>query len=189
MGGSVNESASAIAVDSSGDVYVAGSTISPDFPVTTGSGNLATPPVPGMSERTFVFKLDPDGQLVFSDLLGGSTDSFAQAVAVNASGQVLVSGLSVGSGFPSTPGAYSVADTDNVPYLLEVDATGTKVVFSAAGIGGTAITLDSGGNIYFRGARVLLLIRPRPGPISPTFRSFRPALRHATGNFKDRTSM
>ena len=39
LGGSVNESASAIAVDSAGDAYMAGTTGSPDFPVTSG-GNL-----------------------------------------------------------------------------------------------------------------------------------------------------
>ena len=80
LGGSVNESASAIAVDSAGNAYVAGVTSSPDFPVTSG-GNLGTAPTTS-TERSFVTKLDPAGQLVFSDLLGGSTNSYAQAVAV-----------------------------------------------------------------------------------------------------------
>ncbi len=184
VGGSVNESASAIAVDSAGDVYVAGSTISPDFPVTTGNGTLATPPVPGMSERTFVFKLDPDGQLVFSDLLGGSTDSFAQAIAVNASGQVLVSGMSAGPGFPSTPGAYSVTDTNGAPYLLEVDATGTKVLFSATGIGGSAITLDSSGNIYMAGTTGSLTYPTTPGSYQPNFPVFQTCIAPCHGQFQ-----
>ena len=56
LSGSVNDSASAIAVDSAGNAYVAGVTTSPDFPVT--GGNLATAPSTG-TERSFAAKLDP----------------------------------------------------------------------------------------------------------------------------------
>jgi hypothetical protein len=90
--------------------------------------------------------------VVFSDLLGGSAFSAAQAVAGTAAGQVILSGLSRTSGFPTTPGAYSIADSGN-PFLLEIDATGTNLVFSATGIGGSAIALDSGGNISSRAQR------------------------------------
>src|SRR5579863_8476901 len=150
LGGSGSDSASALAVDRAGNAYVAGVTTSPDFPVTSG-GNFGTPTIPGTSERSFVFKLDPNGQLVFSDLLGGSTNSFAQAVAVTASGQVLVSGTSVQTGFPSTTGVYSVPDTSFRPYLLELDPSGANVVFSATGIGGNSLAVDSSGNIYMAG--------------------------------------
>ncbi len=147
LGDTLYGQAIALAVDAAGNAYVAGATTSPDFPVTPG-GNFATPPgsaVAGM--RSFVAKLDPGGNPVFSDLIGGPAASFAQAVAVNAAGQVLVSGTSQTTGFPSTVGAYSVSNTTNHPYLLELDPTGTKLVFSATGIGGSALTLDSFGNI------------------------------------------
>src|SRR5690242_19370047 len=151
IGGSVNDNASAIAVDSAGNAYVGGVTTSPDFPVTSG-GNLGTAPAGG-TERSFVAKLDPIGQLTFSDLLGGSTNSYPQAVAVNAAGQVLVSGISVGPGFPSTAGVYSVSDTAFRAYLLELDPTGKKIIFSVTGIGGSAIAFDSTGNIYVAGTQ------------------------------------
>ena len=182
LGGSVSESASAIAVDGAGNVYIAGVTTSPDFPVTSG-GNLGTAPTT-RAERSFVAKLDPAGQLVFSDLLGGSEDSFAQAVAVNASGQVLVSGVSVGSGFPSTPGVYSVADTSFSPYLLEVDPTGTKVVFSATGIGGNALALDSSGNIYMAGTTNSLTYPTTPGTYQPVFPVFQVCFPPCNGHFQ-----
>ena len=142
LGGSVKDSANAIAVDPAGNVYVAGSTASPDFPVTSG-GNLGTSPGPS-SQRSFVAKLDPSGGLVFSDLLGGSAASAAQAVAVNAAGRIVVTGVVsavTGPAFPSTAGAYSIANTANHPYLLELDPTGTKTAFSATGIGGSALAL------------------------------------------------
>jgi len=169
VGGSISDGASAIAVDSAGNAYVAGSTNSPDFPNTGGSPG--TPP-PGVIERSFVFKLDPSGQLVFSELLGTSTDSFALAVAVNAAGQVLVSGVSASPGFPSTPGAYSVANTDGEPYLLELDApegpaavmlstpalpflskldpNGQKLLFSVP-VGGAGVQVDANGSAYVGG--------------------------------------
>ena len=109
-------------MDSAGNAYIAGVAGSPDFPVTTG-GNLATPPSTG-TERSFAAKLNAGGDLVFSTLLGGSTDSFAQAIAVNASGQVLVSGMSEGTGFPSTAGVYSVRVYDLNSYLSESGAYG-----------------------------------------------------------------
>ena len=162
LSGSVDDYANAIAVDGAGNAYIAGSTASPDFPVTTG-GSLGTAPTGTAGQRSFVTKLDPTGNVVFSDLLGGSTWSAAQAVAVNASGQILVSGNSVKSGFPSTAGAYSVPDTTNHPYLLELDPTGTKIVFSATGIGGSAIALDASGNIYVAGTTYLLDYPTTPG--------------------------
>src|SRR5439155_21757022 len=134
-------------------------------------GHLGIAPTTG-TERSFVAKLDADGELVFSDLLGGSTNSYAQAVAVNASGQVLVSGTSVAPGFPSTPGVYSVSDTSFAPYLLELDPAGTKIVFSATGIGGSAIAFDSSGNIYMAGTTGSLTYPTTPGAYQPAFPVF-----------------
>jgi uncharacterized protein (TIGR03437 family) len=182
IGGSANDYANAIAVDPAGNVYIAGVTTSPDFPVTT-AGNLATPPSAG-TERSFVTELNPSGDIVFSTLLGGSTNSFAQAVAVNASHQVLVSGVSVGSGFPSTPGAYSVTDTAFVPYLLQLDPTGTKLIFSATGIGGNAMALDSSGNIYVAGTTSSLTYPSTPGTYQPNFPVFQTCVAPCHGSFQ-----
>lgn len=182
LGGSVNDYANAIAVDGAGNAYIAGVTNSPDFPVTGGS-TLGTPPVTTM-ERSFVAKLDPNGELVFSTLLGGSSNSSAQAVAVNASGQVLVSGTSVNAGFPSTPGVYSVTDTSFVPYLIEVDPTGTKLIFSATGIGGTAVTFDSSGNIYMAGTTGSLTYPTTAGSYQPNFPVFETCIAPCGGMFQ-----
>jgi hypothetical protein len=178
LGGSVGDFANAIAVDTAGNAYVAGWTKSPDFPV-TGGGNLGTPPpanVPNQ-QRSFVAKFDPSGELVFSDLLGGSSSNAAKAVAVNAAGQILVSGTcgelgDCSSGFPSTPGAYSVPNSNLHPYLLELDPSGKNIIFSATGIGGTAIALDSSGNIYVAGTTYVLDYPTTPGTYQPAFPVF-----------------
>lgn len=174
IGGSVRDSANAIAVDAAGNAYVAGSTASPDFPVTSG-GHLGTAPAGLSSQRSFLVKLDPSGTIVFSDLLGGSAGSAAQAVAVSATGQIIVTGLvsdGAGPAFSTTPGAYSIPNTANHPYLLELDPTGTKTVFSATGIGGSALALDPSGNIYVAGSTYLLDYPTTEGSYQPKFPAF-----------------
>jgi uncharacterized protein (TIGR03437 family) len=161
---------SAIAVDAAGNAYIAGSTASPDFPVTNG-GAFASAPGPNAT-RSFIVKLDPDGEVIFSDILGGAAVSAASAVAVDGAGHVFVSGTSSSAGFPSTSGAYNVPDTTNRPYLLELDPTGTQIVFSATGIGGSALALDSSGNIYVAGSTALLDYPTTPGAYQTVFPAF-----------------
>src|ERR1035438_5801134 len=84
-----------------------------------------------------VEKLNATGELVYSMFLGGATNSFAQAVAVNASGAAIVSGTTVG--------------TSESPYLTEVNPAGTAIVFSTAQVGGSALAVDAAGNIYMSG--------------------------------------
>src|SRR5262249_22008532 len=68
----------AIAVDSAGNAYIAGTTTNPNFPV-AGGGSLGAVPAPGDSDmRSFVAKLNPQGVVVFSVLIGGSTSSTAR---------------------------------------------------------------------------------------------------------------
>ena len=80
----------AIAVDAQGDAYAAGSYTLPDG-----------------TQQAFAAKLDPSGNTVFLTTLGGGAPASASAIAVTPSGEVVVSGTSSKSGFPSTAGAYS----------------------------------------------------------------------------------
>ncbi len=173
LGGSLNDTGLAIAVDGAGNAYVTGLANSPDFPVTAGR-TLATPPsgpdASGLKDaRTFLVKLDPQGSIVFSDFLGASVYNFGQAVAVTAPGEILVSGTA-NSGFPVTAGAYNATGTGQRPYLLELDPTGATVKFSAFGIGGSALATDASGNIYMAGSTLLLDYPTTPGAYQPVFK-------------------
>jgi uncharacterized protein (TIGR03437 family) len=155
IGGSVNDSVAGIAVDGAGNAYIAGVTNSPDFPMTASTGS--TPP--GSSqERSYVAKLNATGELVYSMFLGGATNSFAQAVAVNASGAAIVSGTTVG--------------TSESPYLTEVNPAGTAIVFSTAQVGGSALAVDAAGNIYMSGTTGSLTYPTTPGTYQPMFPVF-----------------
>jgi len=142
---------SAIATDGTGNAYVTGWTSNPNFPV-VGSGTLGTAPAGSSDTRSFVTKLNSQGAVVFSALIGGSVASMARGIALAPQGQILISGIAGARGFPSTPGAYNVVDSANHWFLMELDAAAGKTIFSATGIGGSSIALDAAGNIYVAGS-------------------------------------
>ena len=157
----------AIAVDGDGNAYVAGATSNPDFPATRGG--LGTAPASAQDSRSFLTKLSPNGSVIFSVLLGGSASSAVDAIALTPQGRILISGTSASSGFPVTPGAYTVVDSKQRPFLVELDSTATTVIFSATGIGGSSIALDGAGNIYVAGSTSQLDYPTTPGAYQTTF--------------------
>jgi uncharacterized protein (TIGR03437 family) len=163
-----SDQVSAIAVDGAGNAYIAGWTTNPNFPTVAGAA-LGTAPTSGADTRSFVTKLDPQGAVVFSVLIGGSAMSTAQGIALAPQGQILVSGIAAAKGFPSTAGAFTVADSTNQWFLMELDPAADKTVFSAIGIGGSSIALDSAGNIYMAGSSPGTDYPTTPGAYQTTF--------------------
>jgi hypothetical protein len=102
LGGTGDEFAFGIAVDSSGNAYVTGNTNSTDFP--TASPIQAAF---GGTAEIFVTKLNAAGSaLVYSTYLGGSGVDQGVGIAVDSSGNAYVTGLTLSSDFPTTPGAF-----------------------------------------------------------------------------------
>ncbi len=107
LGGSKTEAQVKIAVDSGAqDIYVAGATNSPDFPVTDGS---SLNPAPG-AQNIFISKINPTlagtAQLVYSIYLGGSGTDSLSGIAVDAAFSIYVAGSTTSSDFPTTPNAF-----------------------------------------------------------------------------------
>lgn len=169
LSGSGTASISAIALDSGGNAYVAGTEYSPDFPI-TGTGVLGVPVVasPG-ALKAFVAKIDPQGLIVYSDTIGGPVSTGGSAIAVTPQGEAIVSGFSTSTGFPVTAGAYQVKDSKNQPFVVKIDAAGVNVVFAATGIGGSALALDAEGNIYMAGNTYVTDYPTTPGAYQTTF--------------------
>jgi hypothetical protein len=97
LGAGFFEDCYSIAVDDQGSAYVAGSTESATFPVTSPYQ---------ISKRTgadaFVTKLTPSGKTrVYSTFLGGNGEDRANAIAVDRMGNATITGYTLSSDFPS----------------------------------------------------------------------------------------
>ena len=104
LGGSRWDGAFVITVDTSGNVYVAGSTASPDFPTTAGA--FQTSFGGGDYRDVFVAKLDASGAVVYCTNLGGSGDEDASDIVADEAGNVYVVGTTWSKDFPTTQGVF-----------------------------------------------------------------------------------
>jgi hypothetical protein len=107
LGGEFIESGADIAVDGSGRAYVTGSTISPDYPTTTGAFDTS---FNGGNGDAFVTKFNASGSaLAYSTYLGGTNSDTGFGIAVR-DGRAYATGSTEGvegsSDFPTTPGAF-----------------------------------------------------------------------------------
>ena len=110
LGGSNSDQGNGIAVDSSGDAYVAGSTNSSDFPTVNplqaslngGQYSLCNAMFGVVCDDAFVAKLNASGSaLVYSTFLGGANDDTAFGVGVDPSGNAYIVGWTQSLDFPT----------------------------------------------------------------------------------------
>jgi Abnormal spindle-like microcephaly-assoc'd, ASPM-SPD-2-Hydin/Beta-propeller repeat len=158
-----------IAVDGSGNAYLAGVTGSSDFQVTSG---VLSATFPGYPENVmFVMKVDPTGRLVYSTYVPGNapndpTDSYINfflptGIVVDGSGNVTTAGMA-GLGLPTTPGvvaaqfpnAYVNVSSPSAGFVLQLNASATAINF-ASYLPGTdfceGMTVDGTGNYWIVG--------------------------------------
>jgi uncharacterized protein (TIGR03437 family) len=155
FGGQIYEKASAIAVDSDGNIYVAGLSASPDFPRTLGAYQNRL--VGG--NDVFVAKLNPTGSTVlYATQVGGTDEEFGISMAVDRFGNALVAGSTRSINFPTTPGvvrergAGGVIDGDG--FVFKLGSTGSNLVYSTR-IGGSGVDTVNAIALDVNGAPVL----------------------------------
>jgi hypothetical protein len=102
LGGNGVDQGRGIALDTAGNAYVTGYTCcSTNFPTTPGAFQ------PNGFYDAFVTKLNSTGSaLVYSTYLGGSNDDVGMGIAVDTDGNAYVTGSTVSTDFPTTPGAF-----------------------------------------------------------------------------------
>jgi uncharacterized protein (TIGR03437 family) len=151
-GGSGDDVARAVAVDGSGNIWIAGDTDSDDF---TLVNPIVSQKVPYRTAG-FVMELDPTGQkLLFATYLGGqqrSTSSLrryattANAIATDASGNVYVGGATNEGDFPTTPNAFlsgkggtdAFTNSYVYTYFVKISAAGRLVYSTQLATGASA---------------------------------------------------
>ena len=105
LGGSSQNLAESIAIDSADNAYVVGYTYSTNFPVTPATalqkGFLGTNNTTFLNYNAFVTEIaSNDAGLVYSTYLGGTNADVAESVAVDASNYVYVAGVTASFNFP-----------------------------------------------------------------------------------------
>src|SRR5262245_16422596 len=156
LGGSAIEEAYRIAVDAAGNAYVTGATDSTNFPTTPGAFQR----IKGADsfEEAFVAKLNPQGAaFTYSTYLGGSDPEGGFGLAIDASGNAYVTGLTFSTNFPTTPGSFKATPVgEGDAFVTKLDAQGAALVYSTF-LGGSdidqglAIAVDPDGAAYVTG--------------------------------------
>jgi uncharacterized protein (TIGR03437 family) len=160
---------SAVAVDSSGAVYVTGQTSVANFPTTVGVIQPSLPTAACPRPRTnifgfdnastganaFVTKLRADGSaLVYSTFLTGACGSAGQGLTVNPAGEVVVVGNTTSPDFPISSNAYQSAfpgpadqpappNPLNAGFVTKLSAAADKVIASSFMGGGFSTSTNS----------------------------------------------
>jgi uncharacterized repeat protein (TIGR01451 family) len=152
LGGSGDDFANGVAVDTSGNVYVMGDTTSPNFP----THNAFRSTMPGL-DNIFVTKFNASGTaLVYSTYLGGSSNDLSGGIALDNSGNVYVTGQTTSPNFPTKNPFQSANAGLNDVFVSKLGPFGTNLLYSsylggAADEGGIAIAADNSGIAYVTG--------------------------------------
>jgi hypothetical protein len=171
IGGSEDDGALDLALDTSGNPYITGFTDSTNFPVST---NAAFPRIRGFRDPTFntypsdafVAKLNQtDGSLIYSTYLGGSRADVAGAIAVDGDGNAYVTGYTYSTDFPRTVsftnttlvnGLTNTLAGSNDVFVVKIGPQGDQLLYSTLFGGsnldeGEGIAADDSGHVYVCG--------------------------------------
>ncbi len=160
LGGGAEDWGRSVVVDSAGNAYIAGRTVSAEFPTTAGAFDTS---YNGPWADAFVTKLNPSGTgLVYSTFLGGRRFDDAYGVAIDGAGNAFVTGRTWSSDFPTTFGAFDTTfngkpgSTSPDAYVTKLNTAGSGLVYSTF-LGGKSedlgreIVVDADGSAYVAG--------------------------------------
>jgi Beta-propeller repeat len=160
-GGSKNSELNAVALDSSGNAFVAGTTLDADFQVTSGANQTSCKSLALQPSQPCAFiaeLLAPDyTSIAYQTLHGGSNGSTkASGIAVDRSEAVYVTGTTTASDFPTTLSAVQGTYGGNGDaFVTKFSKTGALVYSTFLGGSGTetgqAIAVDLSGRAYITG--------------------------------------
>jgi hypothetical protein len=135
-----------------------------------------------LCDDAFVVKLNPTGSvLVYSTYLGGGSADFSSDIAVDAIGNVYLTGRTSSPDFPTTEDAFqptcsrSSDSCSEDAFVTKLNPAGSEVIYSTylgsiASDVGLGVAVDTLGNAYVTGATKAPDF-PTENPLQPTFGS------------------
>ena len=146
FGGGLTDRINAMALDTSGYIYVTGATESTDFP--TGSPRARSGGV-----EAFVLKINPANlQVIYATYLGGNAEDRAFAIAVDASGSAYIAGFTASTDFPTST-AWGGGATD--AFVARLTGSGSLQFSTLVGGSGSdsanGIALKADGSVWVVG--------------------------------------
>jgi len=152
LGGSFDDDAYTIAVDSMGSAYAAGQTASTDFPTLSAFQNSYKG-----DYDVFVTKFSPAGNtLVYSTYLGGSGNDDPEEIAVDGAFSAYVAGATTSPDFPVASAYQSTLKGSQNAFVTKLSPAGNALVYSTyvGGSGsdyGSCTVVDAAGAAYVTG--------------------------------------
>jgi hypothetical protein len=158
-----------LALDSSGNAYVAFSTKSTSLPTTAGafqrsyggSGGSGTGSATNYPGDVYVGKISADGrQLLAGTYLGGRYGEGAEGVGVDSQGNIYVSGATYSDNFPVTANAFQTTKVGNADLFVAKLTGDLRQLAYSSYIGGHSVdygrtlAIDQNGNIYVGGMSI-----------------------------------
>jgi uncharacterized protein (TIGR03437 family) len=158
-----------IALDSAGNAWIAGTTLSPDLPVTPDALQAS---FSSTSYSGYLASFDSSGSLKYATYAGGQAYTSLAAIALDQAGNIYVTGETGGLSQPASPGAFQPQDSATCPAFFmgpsEFVAQGNAIVLkldakthAVAGLTylgapgcltGTSIAVDSAGEPWIAGS-------------------------------------
>lgn len=137
LGGSEDEFGNAIAVDSSDNVFVTGTTYSTDFPIS----NVFDSTFNDYSDA-FITKFSSNGSFIWSTFLGGNSFDFGYAIVTNSSYNIIVSGMTQSFNFPTLNAFSNTYSGDHDSYITVFASNGS--ILSSTYLGGSYLDTCNG---------------------------------------------
>jgi uncharacterized protein (TIGR03437 family) len=185
LSGKGSDQASGIALDTSGNIFVVGSTTSTDFPLHHPLQSIG-----GLGSTGFLVKLNADGTVLYSTYFGGTKGSSnLRGVAVDLKGDVYVTGETLAPDYPHTQGlpagtVHAGLSAISGGFFAKIASTGDRILYAGAltstnhacvagsscflseiSTSGTSIAVDPMGNAYIAGNTFGLGLPTTPGAL------------------------